>query len=866
MANVSRLILAAPLLAIASLPSEGHAQCPDGSPPPCVRQAARPVAPTVPVAAERARRFLILPFRNVTRRAEQDWLVEGSTTMISDALSRWQGITVVPDERLYPALRKLSVVPGALVDAQVARRLAEETGGWTAVTGEVIASGPRIRVSARAWDIPTQRELVRASADVPADGDVRVAFDSIGIRLLRAAGVESVSSDLTGATTRDIDAYRAYLRGLARMRRADVKDAHADFSEAVRRDSGFALAWVRLAEATLGLEPVSILNPMSNAARYAARAVALSAKLPPRQRDLIQATEAGYRAQFDDTRRLLEGLLAKDSNDVDVLAAMGGLENFDPILVNTGGVLRPRGNPNRAARYTKRATELDPSRQNLFAVLASIYAAAGVPGSSPAIGVTRAPTSFPDLISMFQTREHVRVYLPLLVADTLQLVPIESIPAIPRDSLANMRRRARAIARSWGERWVSVAAREAAPHVIMAELYQYDGQYREALREVQLADSIGVQSPSWSPAARRMIYLGKMGDHAAAGGIADSLTEAGFFNRPNIVATNGDAVAWAFNLAMLRGRPAMARTILEQSIVARRVVTPALPDFSGFNLAMGNDDPDEEPGIPREVRRLQLDTLAAHALHFASDSLLGRWLPVMLPSIVIVADTTRKRAEELLGIADRLATGGFESLAYQLAANAVGVDSLLEVQAASRPWYRTAGEALTTARRAMQSRFEPASVHLDSTRATFEWRVDDTRPFPRDQAITPAGRGEYRWEVSVDAGDRYFRVIAVGPRKSATATPGTASLGELLGAVNRVVQTGRLENGVRRDTTQLQVPPRVEASPGTLRMIVTDPVVVQAILRARPPHARFQFLPCARPVGTLSREECVDREVAIRYP
>src|SRR5688572_8181667 len=92
------------LVALTFVARAVYAQCPDGAPPPCATARAVTRAPVaVPAASERARRFLILPFRNVTRQAEQDWLVEGSTTMLSDALSRWQGITVVPDEKLYPA-------------------------------------------------------------------------------------------------------------------------------------------------------------------------------------------------------------------------------------------------------------------------------------------------------------------------------------------------------------------------------------------------------------------------------------------------------------------------------------------------------------------------------------------------------------------------------------------------------------------------------------------------------------------------------------------------------------------------------------------------------------------------------------------
>lgn len=136
------------LFLLTACPPELAAQCPDGTPPPCaaLRRAPARVAP--PAALERARRFLVLPFRNITRATEQEWMVEGSTTMLNDVLSRWQEIRVVSDDRLYPALRRAGIAPGAVADPVVVRRLAEATGGWTAVTGEIFATGGRVRVTA----------------------------------------------------------------------------------------------------------------------------------------------------------------------------------------------------------------------------------------------------------------------------------------------------------------------------------------------------------------------------------------------------------------------------------------------------------------------------------------------------------------------------------------------------------------------------------------------------------------------------------------------------------------------------------------------------------------------------------------------
>ena len=139
---------------LAALAVRSGAQCPDGTVPPC-RPGAPAAAATSPPPAERdrARTFLVLPFRNLSRIAAYQWLVEASPTMLADALGQWTELTVVPDERLYPALRRHELKPGDVMDLAALRPVAAETGGWTAVTGEIIVTGERLQVSARAYAI-----------------------------------------------------------------------------------------------------------------------------------------------------------------------------------------------------------------------------------------------------------------------------------------------------------------------------------------------------------------------------------------------------------------------------------------------------------------------------------------------------------------------------------------------------------------------------------------------------------------------------------------------------------------------------------------------------------------------------------------
>jgi TolB-like protein len=854
------LALAAPAL---------RAQCPDGSPPPCAGARARPAARvTPPAAAERGRRFLVLPFRNVTRGAEQEWLVEGSTAILGEAMGRWQGVSVVSDERLYPALRRAGITPGTVADAPRVRRVAEETGGWTAVTGDVYAIAGKVRVSARGYDVVTGQEVVRAASEVLASADVRLAYDTVGTRLLRAAGLDSGAVDVGDATTRSLDAFRAYTRGLAHQRRAELRSAQEAFREAVRLDSAFALGWARLAEVTLGLDPTSVFNPASPAAGYLARAVALSARLPNRNRQLVLASDANLRVQFAEARRLLLSLLAADSNDVDALLQMAGLEVSDMVLVDVPGGQRPRGSAQTAVRLAQRAVELDPSRHSVYTLLAGLYARAGMPGrEGMAFGIDRAPASLAEYLQLAQQPAHMRIY-GAVFSDTLGLVPAESLAAIPKETLESSRTRARAIARDWAQRWVAVAPGEATGRQLYSELLGIDGMYPEALRELTVAESLGVQLPNWAPRARRLLLLAKAGRLAEADRIADSLTATGFFADPNIVQGNMDAMAWAFLLALRSGRAAQAGTLLDQLSNLFRLATGRAQPMSAFVLLQGNNNPEGEPKIPRQLRAEVLDSLLRHVTAVAADERVGPWMAFQLAGLARLAGQTEARAPELLRAAESLAAAGRTALAFQLALNAIEADSAtIMPRAEALAWYRSAAEALFGARAATQSRFHPASATVGAERAVFEWRVDDTAPFAWNRAESEHGGAEYRWSIDLEMTGRYYVLSASSDSPYPGAAPGSGTLSDLLSpTLSRTVSTGALgANGVPTDDTDLQgVALRTEAAPGVLRMVVTDRGVLDALRQARPAQARFRFRPCARPVGGVA--QCVDERVTVGYP
>jgi TolB-like protein len=839
------------------------AQCPDGTPPPCA--AARRAAPArvaVPTPADRARRFLVLPFRNVTRAAEQEWMVEGSTTMLNDALSRWQEIRVVPDDRLYPALRRAGITPGAVAEPAVVRRVAEATGGWTAVTGEILATGGRVRVTARATDVVTSRELARASSEVAQTADVRAAFDTIGVALLRTAGLAGVTIDLRAATTSSLEAYRAYLRGMGHFHRSEVRRAQAAFREAVALDSGFALAWARLSEVTFAVSPENFFDPAGSAVAYLTRAHALSAELPLKNRRIIQAMHAMMGGRIGESRRILESALAEDSLDVEAMAQLSSVLAMDPLLVPVAGGRRPRGSWNGALALSKRLLELDPARHGEYNTMVALYSSAA--GWPPGIAVGR-PREYGSFAEMVRAQPE-RLYLPLL-RDTIVLVPLESLATVPRDTILASRARARVAARLWADRWITASPAEGAAWQAMARVRELDGDFTGALAALARADSLGVEQGFETVPVRRLVLSMKAGRLAAAQHINDSLWSARWFDTTTVLLTGAtEAVHWSFAINLLGDSVARNARLLERfgTELRRFGLSDAVAEGRAFEVMVGNPytwlDPPLSPALLTQV----LDSILTRPLRIARSPLLGRWMPLLLNRIAGTPGLDRAAAANRLVLtALLLADSGLPDIAWQLASNALVLDSTPARDLPSRSWYRQRSEELEFVRRGIQRRFRAGAAEVTATEAVFEWRVDGDSVFPLFRAVVPPGRGEYRWWVEAErAGHLTGITIAVNPRlpgNEPRAVP-LATLLNIAGA--RAVLTGP-------DSSRLAplpaVPVRTEVVAGGFRMIVRDSATVAWFRAARPEQARFQFFPCYHDPAPPHREECVDQRVAIIY-
>ena len=497
-------------------------QCPDGTPPPCSPQRVAVTKPGLLPANIRARRMLLLPFRNVTRAPATDWLVTGAPLMLEQALGQFTDLTVVPEQRLTAAMRRLNFSLDASLDATQLQQLADATGGWTAISGNVIATGNKLRISAQALDIPSATVISRAETYADAAGDIRPAIDRLTVQLLAAVGVHG-NSDLVALTTHSVDAYRAYANGMSLVQQGAFKRGLTALTEAVRLDSSFAMAWSAIAYADLqagGL--VEILNPVSAASRAAEQAVRHSDRLSPRQAAVLRVLLESFHANFARAHHLADSLVTADPEDVSGRMWLGLVEMLDSRLDTTKSPSTRAGSFNRSIEMMKSVLERDPSRLEVYAYPATIYAfASGF--LDEFVGARRKPTG--SLAAEFLIKQDVQ-FEPVL-RDSIVFVPDTDYARLPADERAQARLRAANAGADWVGRWLIASPTDAEPHIWASRFEELRGDYQRALTELERAQSLRPESNLENLRARRLSLLELTGQFSAAESLADSIVQSG---------------------------------------------------------------------------------------------------------------------------------------------------------------------------------------------------------------------------------------------------------------------------------------------------------------------------------------------------
>src|SRR3954469_19769548 len=167
------------------------AQCPDGSPPPCRAR----TTTTATVAPRRTANpplsdatWIVLPFDNVSKAPDVEWLRDGSVNLLYLDLSKWTDIRVIDDERVADLLRE---VPEAQGEKQLSLAaglaVARRAGAGKLVMGDVLKVGSTTAITAKVFDVRAGQRIRTVRQESAVQDSLMPSFGKLAQGILNIA-------------------------------------------------------------------------------------------------------------------------------------------------------------------------------------------------------------------------------------------------------------------------------------------------------------------------------------------------------------------------------------------------------------------------------------------------------------------------------------------------------------------------------------------------------------------------------------------------------------------------------------------------------------------------------------------------------
>ena len=198
-------------------------------------------SPRSPISDSSRASIAVLPFRNLSADAENEYFTDGVTEEIINALSKIEALRVASRTSSFAFKGK----------DQDMRRIGEELGVRTVLEGSVRRAGSRLRLTAELVNVADGYQLWSERWDREME-DVFAIQDEISLAIANTLKVRLLAGEegaVVERATEDVEAYNHYLKGKYFFNRRAPRQAIAEFERAIARDPGYSAAYTGLADA-----------------------------------------------------------------------------------------------------------------------------------------------------------------------------------------------------------------------------------------------------------------------------------------------------------------------------------------------------------------------------------------------------------------------------------------------------------------------------------------------------------------------------------------------------------------------------------------------------------------------------------------
>jgi len=262
-----------------------------------------------------AMRVAVLPF-SVRGSDEVAYLGEGMVDLLSTALDGTGDLRVVDP---YALMKFLAGARDAL-DPETGEAVANQFGAGRFVLGSIVEAGGRLQVNASLYSADGR---IETSAEEIAEDESQVfgLVNNVARQLLAAGmgGPNARLNQVAASTTNSLPALKAYLEGESEYRAARFSVATAAYQRAIEADSSFALAWYRMAVASIPASRPTGVSP----SRAAAQAVRFSERLSQRDQDRLAIIESFLNGDASEGEQRARAILRSYPEDMEAWYYLG---------------------------------------------------------------------------------------------------------------------------------------------------------------------------------------------------------------------------------------------------------------------------------------------------------------------------------------------------------------------------------------------------------------------------------------------------------------------------------------------------------------------------------------------------------------
>ena len=354
----------------------------------------------------------VLPFVNASPNPENEYLSDGISDELIDALTKLEGVRVASRTSVF-------ALKGKQLDV---RAIGALLGTSVVLEGSVRSAGSRLRVTAQLTSTEDGRLLWSQRYDRELD-DVFAVQDELArtiVDTLRATWLADLAEPASKRGTASVGAYALYLRGrwaLNKRSREGTAEAITWFEKAIAEDPRYALAYTGLSDAYalhVDYRSVPVHEGLERAEEYARRALAIDDSLAEAHASLAwkqfiydwnwRGAEASFRRaialdpRYPPAHQWYASLLTALGRHEEALVAGHTALDLDPASVS---VRRSMGwqyfyarRFERARHHLERAIEMNPMAEETYRVLGLSLSSEG--NHPEAVRTLREASSMPE--------------------------------------------------------------------------------------------------------------------------------------------------------------------------------------------------------------------------------------------------------------------------------------------------------------------------------------------------------------------------------------------------------------------------------------------------------------------------------------